>query len=156
MIPNFATFRSSLPDDSIEADGEIVVPCGRGLMDLIRTAFQRSGFEASEIDQHSHYGWSFDASGAEGRFWLMIQYPEPWLLMIQDSRAIWKRAFQVRQPMSDSSVGAIRSCNPFPRLAIYDGSLNASGRNYPEERIPKANKPCMATPTSPSVIDVFT
>ena len=93
MIQNFATFRSSLPDDSIEADGEIVVPCGRGLMDLIRTAFQRSGFDASEIDQHSHYGWSFDASGAEGHFWLMIQYPEPWLLMIQDSRAIWKRAF---------------------------------------------------------------
>lgn len=93
MIQNFATFRSSLPDDSIEADGEIVVPCGRGLMDLIRTAFQRSGYEASEIDQHSHYGWSFDASGVEGRFWLMIQYPEPWLLMIQDSRAIWKRAF---------------------------------------------------------------
>lgn len=93
MIRNFATFRSSLPDDSIEADGEIVVPCGRGLMDLIRTAFQHSGYEASEVDQHSHYGWSFDASGSEGCFWLMIQYPEPWLLMIQDSRAIWKRAF---------------------------------------------------------------
>lgn len=93
MIKNFATFGSRLPDDSTEADGEIVVPCGRGVMDLIRTAFQRSGYEASEIDLHSSYGWSFDVSGSEGRFWLMIQYPEPWLLMIQDSRSIWKRVW---------------------------------------------------------------
>ena len=93
MIQHFATFKSSLPDDSIEAEGEIVVPCGHELMDLIRTAFQRSGYEATEIDQHSSYGWAFDATGSEGCFWLMIQYPEPWLLMIQDSRPIWKRTF---------------------------------------------------------------
>jgi hypothetical protein len=62
-------------------------------MDLIRAAFRRSGYKASEIDQHSSYGWSFDATGSEGCFWLLIQYPEPWLLVIQDSRAFWKRAF---------------------------------------------------------------
>jgi hypothetical protein len=93
MIRNFATFGSNLPDDSIESEGEIVVPCGRGLMELIRSAFQLSRYEVTEIDQHSFYGWSFDATGAEGTFWLMIQYPEPWLLMIQDSRPIWRRAF---------------------------------------------------------------
>ena len=93
MIRNFATFTSSLPDDSVEAEGEIVVPCGSDLMDLIRTAFHRFGYQVTEIDQHSSYGWFFYATGAEGCHWLMIQYPEPWLLMIQDSRAVWKRAF---------------------------------------------------------------
>lgn len=93
MIRNFATFQSSLPDDTIEAEGDIVVPGGRRLMDLIRSAFQRSGYKATEVDQHSSYGWFFHATGAEGCFWLMIQYPEPWLLMIQDSRWVWKRVF---------------------------------------------------------------
>ena len=93
MIRNFATFTSSLPDDSVEEEGEVVVPCGRSLMDLIRTAFRHFGYGVTEIEQHSSYGWFFDATGAEGRFWLMIQYPDPWLLMIQDSRPAWKRTF---------------------------------------------------------------
>jgi hypothetical protein len=94
MIRNFVSFKSSLPDDSVEFEREIAMPDGCALMELICDAFQRAGYAVSEVELHSCYGWCFDASDESGRFWLMVQFPDPWLLMIQDYRPFWRRLFK--------------------------------------------------------------
>jgi len=91
MIRNFATFASSLPNDSEESGGDIVVPSGRNLMESMRSAYRNAGHDTTVVDQHSFYGWSFDVIGEEGRFWHMIQGSDPWLLIVEDSRPVWKK-----------------------------------------------------------------
>ena len=96
MIRNFATFTSSLPDDSVEWEGDVAEPDGRNVMESIRDAFLHANYDATAVDQHSFYGWSFSVKGEHGEFWLMVQCPGPWLLMIRDLRPIWKRIFKGR------------------------------------------------------------
>lgn len=92
-VTPYATFKSAFPDDSIEDNGDIVVPGGQNIMRAIHNCLAARGYRLSDIEQHSHYGWSFDLRGEEGRFWLLVQYPEPWLLTVHDSRMIWSRIF---------------------------------------------------------------
>ncbi len=101
MIRNFATFFSNLPDDSVESSGDIVVPGGRNVTEAIAEALRSSGYETTGMIQHSSYGWCFDAKGQEGRFWLMVQHPEPWLLTIRDSRKVFTRWFSGPKDFGD-------------------------------------------------------
>lgn len=92
-VTPYATFKSSFPDDSVEDKGDIVVPGGQTIMRAIHERLAARDYRLSEVEQHSHYGWSFDLRGKEGSFWLLVQYPEPWLLTVHDSRMIWSRVF---------------------------------------------------------------
>ncbi len=99
MLHNHFTFVSSLPDDSVEEGGNGVVPAaGRNIMDSLARCLRDSGHHVSEITQHSFYGWSFETQGPEGRFWHMLQHPDPWLLMVEDRRALHRRLFQRETP----------------------------------------------------------
>ncbi|MHA3771684.1 hypothetical protein ACXR0O_09115 [Verrucomicrobiota bacterium sgz303538] len=96
MTP-FATFKSSFPDDQLEEGDEIVVPGGRNIMRAIYHRLSRRGYRVFNFDQHSFYGWSFDSSGNEGAYWLLLQNAEPWHLQVNDARMIWTRLWKGRE-----------------------------------------------------------
>jgi hypothetical protein len=91
LLTPFATFQSTFPDDSVEEGGDIVVPGGQNILRAVYDAVATRGYRVLNFDQHSHYGWSFDLRGKEGSFWILVQYPGPWLLTVNDSRMIWSR-----------------------------------------------------------------
>jgi hypothetical protein len=105
----FATFESDFPDDSVEERGDIVVPGGQAIMRAIYDCLKNRGYRLSNFDQHSHYGWSFDLRGGEGSFWLLVQYPGPWLLTVKDSRMVWSRIFGGKIAFAEL-LGQCREC----------------------------------------------
>lgn len=116
-ITPFAIFQSAFPDDSIEEGGHVLVPGGQNISRAIYDRLAGRGYDVSGFDQHSSYGWSFDLRGREGRFWLLVQHPDPWLLTVHDSRMIWSRA--LRGPADFVAlIDQCRSClSSIPRLS---------------------------------------
>jgi len=108
-VPSFATFESDFPDDSVEERGDIAVPGGRNIMQAICDCLKKRGYRISNFDQHSHYGWSFDLRGNEGSFWLLVQYPGPWLLSVNDSRMVWSRILGGKSAFA-AFLGQCRDC----------------------------------------------
>src|SRR5262249_23583336 len=90
----FATFEADFPDGSLEKEGNAVVPQGENIARAISESLAARGYQVSTPGQHSHYGWSIDLRGDAGYFWLLVQYPDPWLLIVHDSRMIWTRVFR--------------------------------------------------------------
>jgi hypothetical protein len=89
MIKNFATFSSTLSDDSVEDEnGDIVIPAGRN----VAAALCESIPHATLPVQHSFYGWSFDFRGHAGReASALLQHPGPWLLIIKAKGRLFER-----------------------------------------------------------------
>ena len=54
----------------------------------LRTCLLKQGTTCSEIDQHSHYGWYFDAQYNEKTIWCLIQNMEPWSLITELQRSL--------------------------------------------------------------------
>ena len=90
---NFATFTSTLPDDSIEQGDEIVSPGGRSVAESIAAEIRSRGGEADVVAQHSFYGWEFSGSIGGLPFWCLLQAPGAWLLIVEDRRWFIRRWF---------------------------------------------------------------
>jgi hypothetical protein len=90
---NFATFTSTLPDDSIEEGDEIVSPGGRSVAESIAAEIRSRGGEAAVVAQHSFYGWEFSGSVDGFPFWCLLQAPGAWLLIVEDRRSFFRRWF---------------------------------------------------------------
>ena len=82
-VERFATFKADLPDDSVERDGEIVVPGGRNIVEDICDRLRESGHEPTRPQQHSFYGWSFELQVDGLRAFVLLQSPEDWLLIVE-------------------------------------------------------------------------
>jgi len=81
---NHVTFEANLPDDSEEDDrGNVTVPAGRSIASVLVRALESQGLDCSAPEQHSHYGWSFEIRINGSRVWCVLQYAEPWLLMVR-------------------------------------------------------------------------
>lgn len=81
----FATFDAELLDDSeLSESGDILIPGGRGVSLLIRRLLQELGLVISEPEQHQFYGWKLNGEKDGSKFWFLLQYPNPWLLIIED------------------------------------------------------------------------
>lgn len=96
---NYATFASSLPDDAVERDGHIVVPGGRAVLESFAAQLRARAHATSKVEQHSHYGWAFDAAGPGGRSWCLLQCGYPWLLIVEDRRGL-KRLWAGARPFA--------------------------------------------------------
>ncbi|MCI0632221.1 MAG: hypothetical protein L0Y44_16380 [Phycisphaerales bacterium] len=79
----FSTFKADFPDDSIEQDDEIVVPAGRNIMEAICLQLKQLGHDAQAPSQHSFYGWSSQFAVGQLKVWLVLQFPDPWLLIAE-------------------------------------------------------------------------
>lgn len=85
----FATFDSDLPDDSEFSDaGDIVIPGGRGLSEVLTQAFERQGFNVLEWNQYEFYGWQTTLELSGQKCWILLQGGRPWLLIAENRSGI--------------------------------------------------------------------
>jgi hypothetical protein len=82
---NFATFEADFPDDSEWTPSEeLIRPDGRSVSVELARALENQGLQSSDPEQHRFYGWEFTAARGGERFWFLLQYPGPWLLIAED------------------------------------------------------------------------
>lgn len=83
MKRNYATFEADVPEDAEWDESEnLIVPGGRNLMTAFAEQLQRKGWRCSAPEQHSFYGWTFEVATPSGTVEVLIQFPEPWLLLL--------------------------------------------------------------------------
>lgn len=99
---NFATFDFEVDDRPVfSSAGDIIKPGGRGIMLLIRTMLEDELFIVGEILQHSFYGWELSANKKNLRVWILLQYPGPWLLIIENKTFSLIKLNKFRQNFDD-------------------------------------------------------
>ena len=149
---NFALFESSLPDDSVEKGGHIVVPAGRNVMESLSRRLKESGAETSGVFPHSFYGWSFKAQFKGRKVWLMVQAERSWLLIVEDRRSVFRRLFEGRAPFREALSfcdAALKSLDHVSDLEwLTREAYHARGRAEYERRKKTPNQP--PEPTAPS------
>ncbi|QXD25525.1 hypothetical protein F7C95_06420 [Opitutia bacterium ISCC 51] len=91
QTPNIATFDSSLPDDSVEEEGEIAKPNGSVLGELIAAELRESGWSISVVEQRGNTGWSFWGKHKGIKFWCLLGYTDPWIMIAVDRRFFLRR-----------------------------------------------------------------
>ena len=102
-LRTFVTFEASLPDDAVFAEsGDVSVPSGRNICEVLIANMQSEGIVASDAEQHESYGWEFTAKidGAEVR--ILVQWVEPWLMILENRSGrsgVFRRA---REPSASS------------------------------------------------------
>jgi len=89
-VSSYLTFEADLPDDSDEESG---LPGGRQLMAGIQDAAKSHFDSCGDVEQRSFYGWEFEVGHRGQRYLVVLQYPEPWLLIVDPQKGILKRLF---------------------------------------------------------------
>ncbi|MGD9647233.1 MAG: hypothetical protein AB7U73_16090 [Pirellulales bacterium] len=93
-LEKFITFSATLPDDTeYDENEEIVRPGGRNVAELLREELHSRGVECGSVYEHSFYGWAFDAEYSGLPFWLMLQWPGEWLLIVKACPGLLRRWF---------------------------------------------------------------
>jgi hypothetical protein len=86
----FVTFESDLPNDEQWDDRErLEVPVGRSVLSLVRSLLTANGARCAEVIQHSFYGWRFVLDYQGQLIALIIQFADPWLIIVEPIRSFW-------------------------------------------------------------------
>ncbi len=92
MARTFVTFDTTFPDDPLfDEAGEMKVPGGRRVAELIVAALRSSGVKVTDPEQHSWYGWRFMLSTGDGVFRFILQNPDRWLLFVSREPTFFER-----------------------------------------------------------------
>ena len=91
QTPNIATFDSSLPDDTVEKNGEMVTPNGSVLSEIIAAELREKGWSISVVERRGDTGWSFWGKYKGVTFWCLLGYTDPWILIVVDRRFFLRR-----------------------------------------------------------------
>jgi hypothetical protein len=87
-IESYVVFRAEFPDDSMEANREIITPAGRNIMQAICRHISSTGATTTQPRPHSFYGWTAEFQIGKVTIWMLLQQTGPWLLIIE-ARASW-------------------------------------------------------------------
>lgn len=90
---NVVSFSADFPDDSEwDEQGTEIVPGGRAITHTIKTQLQEQGISCSDIEQHSTYGWAFDAVLDDSKIWLLLAAAEGgWLVQLVPRQSVIRR-----------------------------------------------------------------
>ncbi|WP_025871275.1 hypothetical protein [Methylobacillus glycogenes] len=81
----FITFESLIIDEfEYSSSGDITIPGGLKLATLIAKVFENLGFDTSLPIQYQYYGWEVIAKNSGIKCWFLLQYPGPWLLIVEN------------------------------------------------------------------------
>ena len=94
--PTLVTFEAEgFPDESEwTPGGSPLVPNGRSITGVIASALRDAGFCVSDPKQHEYYGWCFEVAFPNAAGWCLLQYPGPWLLLVEESLPVLRRLFR--------------------------------------------------------------
>ncbi len=80
----FVTFEANLLDDAEFAEsGDISVPGGLKVCEVLIDAIRGESLWVSDPEQHESYGWQFTAKFRDTDVWMLLQKTELWLLIIE-------------------------------------------------------------------------
>jgi hypothetical protein len=117
----FVTFESSLPSDAVFAEsGDVDVSPGRNICEKLIADIRCEGIVVSEPVQREFYGWEFTVQLEENIVWILLQWVEPWLLIIENrgDKSGWFR--KAREP-SDHSLTFINDV--LNKAGVFSGIL---------------------------------
>jgi hypothetical protein len=129
----FVTFEADFPSDTQwDAGGNLLVPGGKAIIGFLAGQMQRYGFTASHPVQHSFYGWAIDVETAGARFWCMVQYPGPWLLLTErrpsiSDRLLGRSHTQEHQELLECLHGIMKADKRFSSIKWYTRQQYWSG-----------------------------
>lgn len=85
QVRTFAVFESNLPDEAEwDEQGRPSVPPGKPVVSILAEGLEARGASVSEPVQHRFYGWRVDVVYEGLEAWCLLQYPGPWLLLIEE------------------------------------------------------------------------
>lgn len=100
----FATFNSLLPDDTVwDDEGSVVTPGGKRILEWLSARLRALDWKCEGPKPHQFYGWVVEVATAAGTVLLIIQFPDPWLLIVTRERSFWQRV----RGISDDDVDVL-------------------------------------------------
>lgn len=93
QIANIATFDTSLPNDSVIEEGQTIEPNGRTLAEIIAAELREKDWSISVVEKRGDTGWSFWGKYKGVKFWCLIGFADPWILIVADRRFFLRRWF---------------------------------------------------------------
>ena len=101
----FVTFDADFPKDGQwDREGNPIVPGGRTIACTIAAAIQSAGGLVTNPVQHSFYGWSFEVSLGGLKAWCLLQFPGPWLLLLEQKRNRLAKLLRASPPVESCGV----------------------------------------------------
>ena len=85
-VRNFVTFEADFPDDGVFTEsGDLIAPAGKNIAESLVSVLREQGLEATDVVQHSFYGWQFTVIRNNCHFWFLLQCSDTdeWLLLSQ-------------------------------------------------------------------------
>ena len=74
---------STLPDDTVwEDSGELQLPGGRNILEVIVTHLKSIDYECSSVSQYSHFGWEAYVEKNSAELRLLIQFVESYWVIV--------------------------------------------------------------------------
>ena len=96
-IHNYITFVADFPDDAEWDDsGDLLTPGGKEILNFINSSISKQGLKCSDVEKHRFYGWSFEVESKDGIIWILLQYPGPWLLLLENKNSLFNRLFKLK------------------------------------------------------------
>jgi hypothetical protein len=94
ILRTHAAFAASFESEpEFAPTGGIERPAGRDALVVLASALTERGFHVSEPALRDYYGWEVVATNGPGRYWLLLQVVDHWLLTCADiTWFAWLRA----------------------------------------------------------------
>jgi hypothetical protein len=103
-LRSLAIFRTTIPDDTIEDEVDIVQYGGRSVAEAIGSLLERQGFEAEPPAYLGVKGWDFMVRGWGQTYWLQVSWIDEIYLLVEHRRS-WLGVFQSALARSDRQLG---------------------------------------------------
>jgi hypothetical protein len=133
---SFVTFNADLSDDAVFTEsGDIEVPGGRNVSELLVQQLRLQGWTACNPVQRDYYGWEFSGEVDGIETWMLLQSGESWLLIIEGrkKRAFWfSKAIEPSEQSLKRIDEVLKRCGQFDciswhRKQDYDAGLHGGG-----------------------------
>lgn len=83
MVRTYVSFESDFHDDGEWDDGgNVVSPPGLAITKFVRDSFNSESIKAGEPENYEDFGWEFGCSVGRARVWVLLQFAEPWLIIV--------------------------------------------------------------------------
>jgi hypothetical protein len=123
-MKNYVTFDADFPDDIQWTEaGDILVPAGQEVAEVISSALSQYGFACSSPEQHSYYGWAFEVN-AGPQFLCIVQSFKTWLLICDlqfslKDRLLGRKYSQEYQAVLDALNSVLQQDTRFSKVKWF-------------------------------------
>jgi hypothetical protein len=83
MVRTFVSFEGDFPDDGEwDESGHVVRPRGRAISEFLQNSLRSISTHIVRLANHEDFEWEFGCSIGRTRVWVLLQFAEPWLVIV--------------------------------------------------------------------------